>query len=561
MRFLLYSPVAFENWSWENRDTGIGGSETSHICMAEELAKRGHEVITYAPLPDHIPSGSVWNNTVWHRLDEVNWSTPGVWMIYRAPEALDNFDNSRTDQVRWLLFQDYFYPTLTSDRIAKLHRAVVLCKWHERFLVRKCPETKGITWVTRNGLRLPLVEQVEAAGVPDRGPYRMMFTSSPDRGLKTALKIFRRVKEVVPQMEMVASYGFNNIDKLIARGATHFQKDKDECMALVEETGARFSGRLSQPQLYHELLKTNILMYISSFNETGWISGLEAMALGAIPVFSPISAQGENGAFGCAVVGHPDDETTIARAAAETIRLVTDRELQERIRTPMMRETREAWDWSQFAWKKPGENWEQAAEEDLAKLAARTSAPFDLSALCDNAHEQLARSRWLHLKPGQVMLDVGCADGSWAIPAARQGAHVYAFDPNPDTSIERAVAAAGPLSGVVEVFRETVGDCDGRGDTTRLDWFALDKGLARVDFIKIDVEGHEIAVLHGAMGVIKKFRPRLMVEVHTETVENVCVRPEHVTDLLGRYGLAYDCQLVEHTYDGKKYYHLYAEPA
>jgi hypothetical protein len=104
------------------------------------------------------------------------------------------------------------------------------------------------------------------------------------------------------------------------------------------------------------------------------ITGLEAMALGAIPVFTPIWAQGENVGWGSAVMGEPDDERTIAKAAIEVVRLATDTKLQESIRGPMMADVRANWDWSQFAYKKPGENWEEAAEEDLARLANRTTA-------------------------------------------------------------------------------------------------------------------------------------------------------------------------------------------
>ena len=45
----------------------------------------------------------------------------------------------------------------------------------------------------------------------------------------------------------------------------------------------------------------------------------------------------------------------------------------------------------------------------------------------------------------------------------------------------------------------------------RLDDAYLD--LPRLDFIKCDVEGHELNVLNGAMGLIAKFRPLLLIEI------------------------------------------------
>jgi FkbM family methyltransferase len=37
--------------------------------------------------------------------------------------------------------------------------------------------------------------------------------------------------------------------------------------------------------------------------------------------------------------------------------------------------------------------------------------------------------------------------------------------------------------------------------------------ISRVDFIKIDVEGHELEVLRGSVETLKRFRPTLMVEI------------------------------------------------
>ncbi len=47
--------------------------------------------------------------------------------------------------------------------------------------------------------------------------------------------------------------------------------------------------------------------------------------------------------------------------------------------------------------------------------------------------------------------------------------------------------------------------------------------LSRVDFIKIDVEGHELEVLHGSRRTLEQHRPTLMIEVTSpRTVEFLC---------------------------------------
>lgn len=53
-----------------------------------------------------------------------------------------------------------------------------------------------------------------------------------------------------------------------------------------------------------------------------------------------------------------------------------------------------------------------------------------------------------------------------------------------------------------------------RVETCTLDDFCDRNGLERIDFIKCDVEGHEIEVFSGARGTLSRHRPTLLVEVN-----------------------------------------------
>lgn len=54
----------------------------------------------------------------------------------------------------------------------------------------------------------------------------------------------------------------------------------------------------------------------------------------------------------------------------------------------------------------------------------------------------------------------------------------------------------------------------------RGDGFAAEAGLKRLDFVKIDVEGHEPLVLRGMVETLKKFRPAVFMEWSGATDEN-----------------------------------------
>ncbi len=73
-----------------------------------------------------------------------------------------------------------------------------------------------------------------------------------------------------------------------------------------------------------------------------------------------------------------------------------------------------------------------------------------------------------------------------------------------------------------------VGETDARHiqvQLSTLDRVVVDRGWTRVDFIKIDVEGHEGHVVRGGLHVLESLRPRLLIEIeqrhHSEPILHV----------------------------------------
>lgn len=58
-----------------------------------------------------------------------------------------------------------------------------------------------------------------------------------------------------------------------------------------------------------------------------------------------------------------------------------------------------------------------------------------------------------------------------------------------------------------------------------LDSFVKNYNLNRIDFIKIDVEGHELKVLEGAVTTLKQFKPSMMIEIeqrhHNKNIDHI----------------------------------------
>lgn len=374
MRIHFYSPVAFEPWDWRNSvEKGIGGSETSHVEMAWRLARRGHEVKTYAPIPADCPGE--WRGTTWEPLEKADFTQAGLWVLYRCPTMVDALmlQPERTHPV-WLMFQDWTYPDLTPARIARCQRLVTLCQAHGRDLRRHYPTGADRIWITSNGLKLDLLQEVErdAVHVADaeagisriqRDPHRIMFASSPDRGLLHVLRSVERAREYVPTLSVHAFYGYDNLDKLIARmaGTSQFAKDKADVLRYAEQPWVRLRGRVDQRTLYREWLASGLWVYQTNFNETSCITCMEAQACGAVPIVSPVYALGENVHHGIGIEGDAwNDPLTKARFAAEIVR-ASDPAFQQAVRPRMMEDARIRFDWERFVTQ-----WEAAAVEDFS---------------------------------------------------------------------------------------------------------------------------------------------------------------------------------------------------
>ena len=63
-------------------------------------------------------------------------------------------------------------------------------------------------------------------------------------------------------------------------------------------------------------------------------------------------------------------------------------------------------------------------------------------------------------------------------------------------------------------------------DFTTLDKYVMTNNISSLDFIKIDVEGHEYKVLQGGLLTIKKFKPIIMFELNELTLKLSGTTPE-----------------------------------
>lgn len=173
----------------------------------------------------------------------------------------------------------------------------------------------------------------------------------------------------------------------------------------------------------------------------------------------------------------------------------------------------------------------------------------------------------IEVKGGDVVIDAGVGWGDTTIYLAalvnqEPGGHIYAFDiledginallkqsnQNPGitnlTPILRAlsdkdgvqvnISSPGPGAKVInEKTDKTV-------ETITIDTFSEQSALAKVDFIKMDIEGAEVSALLGASKTIKRFKPNLAISVYHKW-DDLLVIPQLIHSIRDDYNYYLDC--------------------
>lgn len=170
------------------------------------------------------------------------------------------------------------------------------------------------------------------------------------------------------------------------------------------------------------------------------------------------------------------------------------------------------------------------------------------------------------VNPNDVFVDVGANIGYFSLLVARYfpSANVISFEPVTDlfkkmnenitlNSIENIItvnAAAGESNEERELF---ISGPDNSGMSSFYEpenylgykekvkvvsideWFEGSR-LSRIDILKLDIEGSELAALKGMKKALQNFKPLLIVEINPATLSMFSLNPADIYDYLGQYG-------------------------
>ncbi|MCW8970687.1 MAG: glycosyltransferase family 4 protein [Rhodospirillales bacterium] len=318
------------------RERPLGGVESSVVALAEELARRGHEVMVrnMCEKPIHH-EGVDWAPLAGGLPDKAD-----LYIANRGDRLLNLMPGARRtafwihNPARYLLKWRY---------LSKLWRVRPVIVFIGDYHATTCPG-----WVPDGG------RAIIPYGIPDlfrKAPPattlpapRAIFTSNPLRGLDWLLDIWEKaIRPQAPDSELHVfsgpqTYGSVGDDKAAAMKAV---LDRAAAMA---DYGVVLRGPVPKESLVDELRSARVMLYRSDINETFCLALGEAQAMGVPCVVQNIGSAGERVMDG--VTGSVVDND--ADFAAASVALLSDEGLwMSRHRAAL--EKQRVWGWPDAA--------------------------------------------------------------------------------------------------------------------------------------------------------------------------------------------------------------------
>jgi glycosyltransferase involved in cell wall biosynthesis len=346
---------------------GLGGSELAAVYLMRELAKRGHRVrvighpgskagmydgVEYIHFEDHAKT---------HQCLK-----PDVLIVSRAPQAfLDGYEA----KANFLWVHDIHVGEPVGrnmEGIMRADRIFCLSQWHKGFFLQEYPFLHPDTIiVTRNG-----IDPGRFAKEPVKQGKRLIWTSTPHRGVNQLLDLLPAIRAEVPETELHVYYGFTTWERI-----AHARSNHDELtqiarlkQRLTSTPGVTFHDRKGQQELADAFSASSVWAYPTWFTETSCITAMEAQAAGCVPVATKLAALGETVKHGI-LLEPPNTTPEYARDfVSNVVRLLRDEPARRQLA-----DAGRAWALANLGWDRLAVEWETIFHKTIA---AKTGAPL-----------------------------------------------------------------------------------------------------------------------------------------------------------------------------------------
>ena len=275
-------------------DRGLTGSELSCLMFARHMKQLGHDVSIYIG----NPNCSSWESVKLVELSRLINDSQKFDVIYswNEPDVLRDTPKSVLRIVNQQL-NDFEFCKPGFDEFVDIYTSPSLV--HMEYLKQSTPDPNK--WVVLpNGC-----EPSDYLAGQEKIPGRVIYASSPDRGLHLLLQCWPQIKKRVPSAHLKVFYNLDDwIKNLGSIENSHFQhiselgrraRYVDLCLQRMAELSVEKIGSVSRNRIIQEMNEATVLAYPCDtvrFTEGFSVTTMEACAAGAIPVISDIDALG-----------------------------------------------------------------------------------------------------------------------------------------------------------------------------------------------------------------------------------------------------------------------------
>ena len=303
----------------------LGGTETGLIRLSQELSLLGHEVVVFSPLenpplsePLYLPVSAI--------------NDLGPVDVFVAVREWSPLFLSVDARIRLFWSGDsYDQPQnlgMGDPRVyEKIDAFLAVSNWHGQRLSEESGFPIEKVWPIRNGIHLPYFD-----GSEQRVRKRMIYSSTPYRGLVHLPPLYQAIKRIHPDAELHVFSGYavyagpQGYDE---RAVQEFKQLADVLNRLPDCT---VHGNIQQSALAREFMKSSVLAYPNTFEETSCMTAMEAQAAGCVPVTSQLAALPETiGDAGALIPSTAGSEEYSAAFIQAVDRLFSDDTLFERL--------------------------------------------------------------------------------------------------------------------------------------------------------------------------------------------------------------------------------------
>ena len=289
MKILIW--VGYQS-KWLNKqnwlDEGLGGTEYCYFKLAEALVKKGHNVVVSGHVDEKVDSGVHYipleqlkkhqspigfgNEGELRGYDHYDLVIAGQYIHYfkELKRKKITFDKS----IFWLHNEDGWYNWYRGsvmrwddivESLLKVDKFVCVSKLHANIIKDKLKALGNTTHDFNtyiqsidNAIDLDDWNNINASKIKGR----IIWSSAPDRGLKTILDNWSDWKQVRPELTL-------------AIASPPYSEDWDK--GLIKQDGIEWLGSLSPKRLKQEQYKAEYWIYHSDYLETYCITAVEMM--------------------------------------------------------------------------------------------------------------------------------------------------------------------------------------------------------------------------------------------------------------------------------------------